>query len=257
MKYRACVIPNPFKDSAVALSKEIEKFLLECDCVISNMKQCDFVITVGGDGTVLFEKNRTEKPIFAVGSEISYLCQASEKNWEQILSDIINKGYILEERDMLLSSLNSRVLPPALNEVTVRNKEHRILRLELNVMGSIYTFKADGVIFATPTGSTAYSYSCGGPELDPHADKYVLAPIAAYRRAFLPLIVPINEKSLLKVSTTCEADVVIDGQIVFPLSENNSIEVWKSERKQAFIIPKTEKLLRTFPLSNFMRKHYD
>ncbi len=230
----AVVIANPKKREAEKLLEEVKKFLTKKGVEVTE-QDADIFIAIGGDGTILYNKGHFDKPIFGIGSKSSFLCQANEQDWREKLSVILG-GFRIQERLMLSSELEGKRLPDALNEVCVRNKEHRILVMKLGVDGKEYSFRADGVLFSTPTGSTAYSYSCGGSEMEVKERRYQIVAIAPYRREFAPAIVPESAECSLVVQSECDADVVIDGQYVVPLAEEANVKVFASEKGAKFVV---------------------
>jgi NAD+ kinase len=230
----AVVVANPSKKNAIETRKQVLEFLGEKGVRISG-RSADLFIAIGGDGTVLFNKGHFDKPIFAIGSESSFICQAQHHDWKEKLGKILG-GFQTEERAMLSSELDGKKLPDALNEVCVRNKEHRILAMHLKVDKKDYAFRADGVLFSTATGSTAYSYSCGGEEMGQTDTRCQIVAIAPYRRSFEPMIVPQGAISTLIVESECDADVVIDGQHVFPLERSAVVKVYASGKKAKFAL---------------------
>jgi NAD+ kinase len=176
---------------------------------------------------MLYNKDKFEQPIFGIGSRKSYICQANFENWEKKLTEVLN-DYKLERRMMLECGIGERKYKKALNEVVVRSRDHRVIELTVFVGNKEFTFKADGVIFATPTGSTGYAYSCGGPELGKKAKKYVVVAIAPYRRAFKPLVVDEEMKCAVYVSKG-NADLVIDGQFIHPAELGDKIKIEKND----------------------------
>jgi NAD+ kinase len=229
----AIVVANPKKKDAVALRSKVVSFLKSSG--INVAPRGGTVVAIGGDGTILFNKRHYGKPFFGIGSASSYLCHATEHDWKERLGHVVRHGYKTEKRLLLASSLDGKRLPDALNEVCVRNKEHRILYLFLTVDGRKFKFRADGVLFSTPTGSSAYCYSCGGDEIERNARAFEIVGIAPFRRTFKPHIVNENAKCHLVVESECDADVVIDGQYVYPIKRKSRIEVWKSEKDFLFV----------------------
>jgi NAD+ kinase len=117
----------------------------------------------------------------------------------------------------------------ALNEIVVHSRNHRVVDIELLVGRRRFAFYADGVMFSTPTGSSAYCYSCGGRELPKHARKYEIVAIAPYRRAFTYAIVPDSVTASAVVKSN-NADLISDGQFIHHLKAGSIIKVWKSSR---------------------------
>ncbi|MBS3069093.1 NAD(+)/NADH kinase [Candidatus Micrarchaeota archaeon] len=233
MGLSAYVVANPKKPAAAKVKGEVEGFLRENGVEVSESGR--LLVTIGGDGTILHNNRHFDKDIFAIGSQSSFLCQARLDNWRGMLGKIL-KGYKVQQRLMLASELDGKRLPDALNEVCVRNKEHRILVLGLEIGQRHYGFRADGVLFATPTGSPAYCYSCGGEELPAGSNAYEAVAIAPFRREFAPTVVPASVHCSLVVESECDADVVIDGQEVFPLEQKSTVKIWVSDKKAKFVI---------------------
>ncbi|MBI5133096.1 MAG: NAD(+)/NADH kinase, partial [Thaumarchaeota archaeon] len=150
------------------------------------------------------------------------------------LTDLL-AGFTLADRTMLACKVDERRTEDALNEVCIRSHNLRVLTLTLKLNCKTYRFRADGLIFATPTGSTGYAYSCGGRELSIKSKKYVVVAIAPYRREFLPLIVSNPTISRIIVETHGKADVIIDGQFLHELKNGSRVIVWKSEREAKFM----------------------
>ena len=229
---RAAIAPNPRKKWAHKITRELHAFLkLRGISVTSVRGMADLLITVGGDGTILHEKEHCDLPIFGIGSETSFVCQARQKDWKKKLSAALASPRI-EERSMLASWLNGRRLEDALNDVFVRNWDHRVLDFEVRANGFSGKFMADGVLFSTPTGSSAYAYSAGGRQLSPTARKYEIVGLAPYRRRFRPLVVDDKTISRLIVNTRRQAFAVIDGQFSHRLKiGGNTLVVKKSGKR--------------------------
>jgi NAD+ kinase len=229
----AFVTPNPDKRIAVELKKEVEGFLETHGVELK--RGGDILITIGGDGTMLYNKDRYTQPIFGIGSERSFICQSNFKNWREMLSAVLRSSRI-EWRSMLRCSIAGRVYENALNEICIRSRDHRVIDVSLSFTGRSRKFRADGVLFSTPTGSSAYAYSAGAPQLKPRARKYEVVPIAPYRREFKPVVVQDSTKCEMTV-TAGNADLVIDGQFVHGVKLNSKIKVFKSERKLGLLRP--------------------
>ncbi|NYZ79070.1 NAD(+)/NADH kinase [Candidatus Micrarchaeota archaeon] len=234
MKTRsAFVTPNPKKGVAVKLKREVEAFLEKHGVEVR--RGGDILITIGGDGTMLYNKDRYTQPIFGIGNEKSFICQSNFKNWREKLSAVLRSSRI-EWRSMLRCSISGRVYENALNEICIRSRDHRIIDVSLSFLGNNRKFRADGVLFSTPTGSSAYAYSAGAPQLSPLARKYEIVPIAPYRREFKPVVLPDSVKCEMSV-TAGNADLIIDGQFIHGVKLNSKIRIFKSERKLGLLKP--------------------
>jgi NAD+ kinase len=229
------ILKNNSKPWTGIVAKKIIEFLKKANIKQTNPKSAQIIITIGGDGTLLYYKNFYKKPFLAIGTKKSWLAAATDQNYISYLKRILKKGFFLEKRAMISWFLNSKKMPDCLNELTIRNKEHRIVEFELKIKNKTYKFLGDGVIFSSPTGSTAYAYSCGGKELSPTSSKYEIVPIAPYRRKFKPLVLSKSTKSKLLIKTTCQTDAVVDGQIEYPLKNNTLIYVQLSKKYFEFV----------------------
>lgn len=225
------ILINKNKKWAQEAKKKIKAFLKKRKIKILNPKKAQIIISIGGDGTLLYYKNFYFKPYLVVGTAKSWLAVATNKNYLNYIKKILKNGFKTTKRTMISVFINKEKVPDCLNELTVRNKEHRIVEFNLKIKNKKYSFFGDGIIFSTATGSSAYAYSCGGKEMNPLSSNYQIVPIAPYRRAFKPKIVNKKIKTTLFVKTTCKTDAVIDGQIEIPLQNNTKILVKTSKKK--------------------------
>ncbi|QLJ53161.1 MAG: NAD kinase [Candidatus Fermentimicrarchaeum limneticum] len=231
----AFVVPNPRKQWAVKLTKEVAELLVKHG--IKLKKDGDALITLGGDGTLLYNKNRYRQPIFGIGNEKSFICQSTYRNWRKLLPRVLRSCRI-DWRTMLQCEISGRVYENSLNEICIRSRDHRVIETSLSFLGRKVLLKSDGVLFSTPTGSTAYAYSCGAPQLHPRARKYEVVPISPYRRSFKPAVVPDSTECELTVLGS-NADLVIDGQFIHKVKLNSKIRVRLSDRKLGLLLPAT------------------
>jgi NAD+ kinase len=169
---------------------------------------CDYIFSVGGDGTFLHAVltiRNFDIPVVGVNSgRLGFLADISENQVQNALTQIFNGHYSLIERSMLQVDFYGKEnldFNFALNEMTV-------LKTDTSSMINIYAYLgkellnnywADGLIIATPTGSTAYSLSVGGPILTPDSENFVITPLAPHNLTVRPLVVPDNYEIELKV----------------------------------------------------------
>lgn len=235
----AWVVSNPKKKESPRIKKDVERFLKKRGVKLS--EDADVLITVGGDGTILFTKELWSMPVFGIGSERSFLCHAHFNNWKQKLSKAL-KNNSLEKRLMLSAFLNGEKLEDALNEVVVHTRDYRVLGFKVTAEKQCVSFRADGVIFSTPTGSTGYAYSAGGDALPPRSSAYEIIPIAPYRRSFEGMLLDEHVESKVEVADARRADVIIDGQFVHGMRRKSTLRVRKSKRSMEFLVCRGEKL---------------
>jgi NAD+ kinase len=254
MKWGLACKPNVRKASYV--TKEIYKFLSKKDEVFVEEsfakelkikgylldeinKKVDMVVTIGGDGTILRALQSIEKPIFAINSGgMGFLAEVESKFAVQGLKRIIDGKYNVEERAKLKVMFDEKRLPDAANEVTVQTaKIAKILYLKIFVENELLEMLgADGVIVATPTGSTSYALSVGGPIMDPSVDAMVIAPLAPFKLSARPWIIPLDKKIEIKLMPKSkETRLVIDGYHTEDATIKNKIVVTGSEKKARFV----------------------
>jgi len=229
----AVVAPNPKKQRAVKLKSEVESFLKRHGVDVK--RGGDVLVTIGGDGTMLYNKKKCNQPIFGIGSDKSAICQSNFRNWRGVLLRVLRRNRI-EWRSMLQCRISGRAYEDALNEICVLSRNHRVIGIRLSFLGKRKVFRADGLLFSTPTGSTAYAYSAGAPKLPPHATKYEIVPVNSYMREFKTVVVPDSTECEVKVLAG-NADLVIDGQFIHHLKLNSAVKVRKSSRKLGLIQP--------------------
>ncbi len=232
MVRRAFVIANEKKPAARAIKKEAWKFL-SAQGVRITASSPQLVITVGGDGTVLFSKKYYGTPFFAIGSSTSFICQAKFSDWRAKLLPAL-RNLRTERRLLLSAAINGQALPLALNEVGVRNPEPRVISLHLAAGKRHAAFRADGILFSTPTGSPAYCYSCGGKQMEKTAGNYQAVAIAPFRRLFPPSVFPSGTACTLRISGHEKPEIFVDGQVVGALREKDTLVVRESKTKFLF-----------------------
>jgi len=195
-----------------------------------------FVICLGGDGTIL-RAARIASPmgIPILGVNLGRLGFMTELNAEDALTKvpafIEGVGWV-EERTMLQAEVASANIASlhALNDVVVgRGERCRLIRVKAKVDGELLTtYKCDGLIMATATGSTGYSLAAGGPILHPQSEDILLKPIAAHLSLATALVLPAEATVELEVSTTHRATLSVDGQVEVPLSNGDVVRVKRS-----------------------------
>ncbi|MFH1471015.1 MAG: hypothetical protein ABIF01_04655 [Candidatus Micrarchaeota archaeon] len=203
---------------------------------ILRKEKADLLVTIGGDGTLLFYKGLYNLPLFAIGSKTSFLCQARIDNWKPRLERAL-KNWKIDSSPMLEAKFGSYLTEAAMNEICVKNPRHRMLRFVIKVNGVNSYFGADGVIFSTAIGSSGYAYSAGGREFT-NKRRIEIVPVAPHRRRFKPMLVGIDSPIELKILSRYKhdvVDVVIDGQIVYEMGLNASLIIRKSKRSVSML----------------------
>ncbi len=213
------------------------------DCVFSGY---DFVITLGGDGTVLFAARgccNLGIPVFPVNfGEFGFIASIQKQDWKKELELFLSGKSSLEERTMLQATVfpiekkDSECFSAiGLNDVVVCAKTAaRTVLLDIAYnYSSLGKFKADGIIVSTPTGSTAYSSSAGGPIIDPELDALVLTPINSFSLSTRPLVLSPNGELDITVLPSREKELIltVDGQKPKELHQGDVIKVRRINKK--------------------------
>lgn len=225
------------------LEKRVAKALKAKGVPLEKM-DADIYVAVGGDGTVLMTLMHTDKPVLAINAGgVGFLSEVEPKYIQSAVDRILRGDYQVEERVKLACYLGRTRLPDAANEVTLQTaKVAKIIKCRIEVDGEVGdTIRGDGVIVATPTGSTGYSLSAGGPILDPRVRATVITPLAAFRLGSRPFVVPYESKVTITLvgrasrETPEQAKVVVDGQHAWVVGPGQSVTMKPSERKGRFV----------------------
>lgn len=247
-------------NKAMKTAKEAIKILneLNCECVVDetqnnllnklnclakssnqNLNSFDLIISVGGDGTVISAAKLAIKhnlPILGINAgHMGFLC-GIESNELEKLKQLTSKSYFLKQR-MLLDVNYEQKHWIAINDAVVTKPTlHGFVNLKIYDKNKfIIKYRADSVLFSTPTGSTAYSLSNGGPIADPNLSFIAMAPICAH--SLISRTSLFSETSVLNVEVgdESEACLVLDGIVVKLLKQNSTIQIKRSEKKLKLI----------------------
>jgi NAD+ kinase len=196
----------------------------------------DLVCVLGGDGTFLRAANaigETLVPVLGVNlGRVGFLAKVETDGLERALDQVLANDYGVEDRFRIAATIKRPEgiveRHACLNEVVVaRGKRVRMIRLEVEVSGShLATYVADGVVVATPTGSTAYSFSAGGSILDPRLRNMIITPVAAYLSPLHSVVA--GEEQVVRLTLREASDpaiVSIDGQWDLELRPGDTVEV--------------------------------
>jgi len=185
-------------------------------------ERCDILLVMGGDGSILRALHRSGghiKPIFGINiGSLGFLTTLGSDEYLRAVDSIIAKDYILSQRSLLDVAISGKgVVTPlerALNEVTIsRGERSQLVRLQASVGGAPLTeYHADGLIIATPTGSTAYSLAAGGPILMPDSGALVITPICPHVLSNRSLVISDRSEVVIRAVGNQHVFVTVDGR---------------------------------------------
>lgn len=206
--------------------------------------QVDLIVLFGGDGTILQlarDIGSRVKPIAAINTgTLGFLTLATATEIAPVIDRLLAGSFCISERQMLAITASEHGTPTsssfALNEVAVtRGEISRIVHVDVRVGGHFVSrYSGDGVIVSTPTGSTAYSLSAGGPIIEPQAGVWAITPVCTHSLSSRPLVV--SSSAVIELSAPPQRDRVymtIDGQLTIPLSDDSKVEI----RRAPFNLP--------------------
>ncbi len=223
----------------IPLANELGRYH-DKQCSLEDM-DVDMMVAVGGDGTILRTQSYISgKKIPLIGinmGTVGFLTEIDPENAFKALEEVLAGNYFVESRNQLLVWHNHE-LPSALNEVVMMTrKPAKMLHIQISVDDEIVEeLRADGLIIATPSGSTAYSMSAGGPIIDPRVKAFIIVPICPFKLGARPTVV--SDDSIIKVKLLREgkkAIAVIDGQFEEEINYMDEIIFRKSENCVFFV----------------------
>ena len=207
---------------------------------------CDLVIAVGGDGNILSTARAVAPygvPVLGINrGNLGFLADISPDDIEERLREVLSGDYKMEEHFLLEGEAIGRVeMPCALNEVLVHSaKMPKMIEMELYVNDSyVYTQNSDGLIVSSPTGSTAYALSAGGPIMHPSLNAIVLVPMFPHSLTSRPLVVPGDDEIRIRIggASDVNARVSFDSHLEFNIEAGDSIIIRKKKEKLLLVHP--------------------
>ena len=203
-------------------------------------KSFDYVVAVGGDGTFLRAAKEIADlniPIIGINKgRLGFLASSNIENMYQIVKKLANKEYEISERTLIEVEIDGSK-KYALNEIAISRKNTTSLISIKTMIDNQYlnTYWADGLIISTPTGSTGYSLSCGGPIILPDAESLVFTPIAPHNLNARPLVVPDNKKIDLEIYSREKECLLSADSEIFSIPVKTKLSINKSKHKLQLI----------------------
>lgn len=211
--------------------------------------QADLVIAVGGDGTMLYASSltrQTDTPLLGINrGRLGFLADVTTDDMLSSVDHILTGDYTTESRLMLSAELQRAngdiVVAIAFNDVVLQRSETgRMVDFETSVGGQfVNRHSGDGLIVATPTGSTAYALSCGGPIVEPHLDAMVVVPICPHTLTDRPLVIAASQPIMIRLldREQTAAAVAIDGHSIGPILPDDLLTISAAETRIRLIHP--------------------
>ncbi len=257
---RIGILHHPMKPESLVLADRMSDFLSERGRqvwkgsawdepeALGRVESLDLLITLGGDGTMLRAArlgSRHNVPILGVKlGRVSFLGEIEPENWRDPLTKMLNGQYWLEERMLLDVAVTSSAGDKpsnhsylALNDVVVsRGNLARLISVDTWVdQGFLTTYRADGVIVATPTGCTGYAMAAGGPILPPELKNILLIPICAHLSLDRTVVLSQGAEVSMVVHADHPPILTVDGQFEIALADGDRVEVHASQHVSNFV----------------------
>jgi NAD+ kinase len=222
----------------------------DIDALRGELPTTDALVVLGGDGTFLRAARavaEVDVPLLGINlGKVGFLSKAEASDLEAVLEHIAAGEFTLDERMAIEgrilrgSGLGAEERHIALNDIVIaRGSLARVCRLDVSIDAThLATFIADGLVVASPTGSTGYSFSAGGPILDPASRNLVVTPIAAYLSAIRSVVVSPLQVVRCRVVDAHEALVSIDGREDLPIAVGDTVEIRALDHPIRLIEPK-------------------
>jgi NAD+ kinase len=215
------------------------------------VEKADLLIVRGGDGTLLAAARalgRRDTPLLGVNlGGLGFLTSVTREALYPLLEQVLGGRYASSERMMLTAEVfrggELRERQRALNDAVVNQPElARLMDFNVNVSGAfVGRYRADGLIVATPTGSTAYSLAAGGPIVHPDLDAFVITPICPHMLSNRPVVIPATAQVDIDFTgAAAPVQLTLDGQVGVSLGAGDRIRISKSEQRVRLIIPPSQ-----------------
>ncbi|MBA7709133.1 NAD kinase [subsurface metagenome] len=249
------ILYHPMNDAARGMAEEVKTFLAargiaawlcsawEAEEAKPQVDGTDLLLSIGGDGTILRAAQiaaGSGEPLPITGinlGKLGFMTELGAAEVKEKLPALLEGKGWLDERAMLEATIDDGTSYYALNDVVVaRGAVARVVYIEASIDGKkLTTYKADGVVVATATGSTGYSLSAGGPILHPRAKEFLLSPILPHLSLGYSLVLPSTAVVKLRLATVHEATLSIDGHINPSLADGSVITVRHSATSARFL----------------------
>jgi len=206
-------------------------------------KRSDFLVTLGGDGTLISVARRGfpyQKAVMGINlGTLGFLTDIMPDELKSFLDKFMNDDYRIDHRMMIKATMQNNESKDivAFNDIVIsRNCVGSMISLDAKIDGKLFNkYNGDGLIISTPTGSTAYNLSCNGPVVYPLTDAFIVTPISAHSLTQRPLVLPVDFTITLENTNSESCMVVVDGHDTYKLHPQNSITIKIASSKAKLI----------------------
>ena len=220
---------------------------------VKNEKPKTF-LTLGGDGTILSAMTKIKElgtPILGINlGRLGFLASIEKTKIKESIQDLSNQNYVVESRKMLSISTSNPIFgdtPFALNDFTISKRDtSALVTIHSYINGEfLNSYWADGIIVATPTGSTGYSLSCGGPIVFPGTGNFVITPVAPHNLNVRPIVIPDNVELTFKIEGRAESYLCTLDSRYESVSAEQEIRVTRCDFYTNLLVNKEERFMNT------------
>lgn len=211
---------------------------------IDKLDEADFAVVIGGDGTLLHASQKLidfNKPIIAVNKgSLGFLTEIREEEAFAMYDRVVIDEFEVQKRNFLKVEFKEKIYY-ALNDAVISKNSVEVKLIKIDTfmdLEYVNTYRADGLIISTPTGSTAYSLSAGGPIMMPELNSMILTPIAPHTLSMRPIVMGGDRKLQFRLSEDGRASsLMIDGQNMMKIEKNDIVTVTMSEKSLNLVKP--------------------
>ncbi len=233
MNFYFCV--HPTREQAQRIADDLHDFIeMSGGKCVPDPRGADFTVAIGGDGTVVSAWKEYDCPIIGINAgTLGYLPRVEPEHARDAIQAVLDGRYSLEKRMTLDCSIPGGGNANALNEAALLHRDTGVIRFTVQVDGTeLIRYTADGMIVSTPTGSTGYSLSAGGPIVDPSSEMLILTPVAPHTLVSRPIL--LSADSTVTLISKNDAVAAFDGEAL-PLPAQTPFEIRRSEKVMRFV----------------------
>jgi len=223
------------EESSAKMIDEDEYFDFETLC-----EKSDFLVAIGGDGTLISVARRSfafNKAVLGINlGTLGFLTSVLPAELEDFLEDFVKDIYSLDKR-MVINTTIGLTKSVAFNDIVITRKSvANMVNIDAKINGKIFnSYYGDGLVISTPIGSTAYNLSAGGPLVHPITEAFIVTPISAHSLTQRPMVLPSHFEIELSTPDKEGAMIIIDGQDIYEIDQNETIKVQIPNEKSKLI----------------------